>query len=129
MKEDKPLKELLQHNLMEETSAGFTERLMQRINMASASEAYTRSIWQDKLFKIIAASFIFISLLLLLLNIPFDKVTISFDWKSELPSASFLQIIQFLLVFWIAMIVNQLLSGAERRIINTNGIREEHEPQ
>ena len=115
MKEDKDLKELLQHNLMEETSLGFTDGLMQRINVASASEAYTRSLWQDKLFKIIAASFIFISILLLLLNIPFRKIALSFDWKLELPSAFSLQIIQFLLVFWIVMIVNHVLLGRKHK--------------
>ena len=115
MKEDKSLKELLQNNLMEETSAGFTERSMQRINMVSASEAYTHSIWQDKLFKIIAATFISISILLLLLNIPFQKITLSFDWKLALPSALSLQIIQFLLVFWIVMIVNQVHSERKRK--------------
>ena len=115
MKDDKSLKELLQHNLMEETSSGFTESLMQRINVASAAGEYTRSLWQDKLFKIIAATFIFISILLLILNIPFKKITISFDWKLELPSASSLQIIQFLLVFWIVMIVNQVLSERKQK--------------
>ena len=109
MKEDKHLKELLQHNLMEETSAGFTESLMQQINVASASMAYTHSLWQDKLFKIIAASFIFISILLLLLNIPFKKIALSFDLKLALPSDFSFQIIQFLLVFWIVMIANQVL--------------------
>ena len=111
MKEDKHLKELLQHNLIEETSVGFTESLMQRINVASAAEEYTRSLWQDKLFKIIAATFIFISILLLLLNIPFGKIALSFDWKLSLPSAFSLPIIQFLLVFWIVMIVNKVFSG------------------
>lgn len=115
MKEDKHLKELLQKNLVEETSAGFTENLMQRINIASASGAYTRSIWQDKLFKIIAATFISISILLLLLNIPFKKITMSFDWKLELPSALSLQLIQFLLVFWIVMILNQVLSARKHK--------------
>jgi hypothetical protein len=111
MKEDKHLKELLQNNLVEETSAGFTESLMQRINVVAASEAYTRSLRHDKLFKAIAATFIFISILLLILNIPMQKMTISFDWKLALPSAFSWQIIQFLLVFWIVMIVNKVLSG------------------
>lgn len=115
MKEDKHLKELLQNNLMEETSASFTESLMQRINVASASGAYTRSLWQDKLFKIVATTFIFISILLLLLNIPLEKITMSFDWKLELPSALSLQIIQFLLVFWIVMIVNKVLSARKQK--------------
>lgn len=115
MKEDKHLKELLQHSLMEETSADFTDNLMQRINMASASEAYTRSLWQDKLFKIIAATFIFISILLLVLNIPLDKITQSFDWKPELPSALSWQIIQFLLVFWIVMILNRVLLARKQK--------------
>ena len=115
MKEDKHLKELLQHNLVKETSAGFTESLMQRINVASASAAYTRSLWQDKLFKIIAATFISISILLLLLNMPFRKITLSFDWKLALPSALSLQLIQFLLVFWIVMVVNKLLSGSRHK--------------
>lgn len=115
MKEDKLLKELLQHGLMEETSASFTETLMQRINKASAPEAYPRSLWQDKLFKTIAATFIFISIFLLILNIPFRKITISFDSKLELPSAFSLQIIQFLLVFWIVMTVNQVLSARKQK--------------
>jgi hypothetical protein len=111
MKEDKHLKKLLQHTLLDETSAGFTESLMQRINVASAATEYTRSLWQDKLFKIIAATFISISILLLLLNIPFNKITLTFDWQLTLPSALSLQIIQFLLVFWIVMIVNKVLSA------------------
>ena len=115
MKEDTPLKELLQHSLMEETSSGFTESLMERINMASASEAYTHSLWQDKLFRIIAASFIFISILLLILNIPLEKIAIFFDWNLELPSAFFLQIIQFLVVFWIVMIANQVLLARKHK--------------
>lgn len=115
MKEDKLLKELLQQGLMEETSASFTERLMQRINTASASEEYIHSLWQDKLFKTIAAAFIFISILLLVLNIPFRRITISFDWKLALPSAFSLQIIQFLLVFWTVMIVNQVLSARKQK--------------
>lgn len=115
MKEDKHLKELLQNNLVEETSAGFTESLMQRINMASASGAYTRSLWQDKLFKVIAATFFSISIVLLSLNIPLQKIAISFDWKLELPSALSLQMIQFLLVFWIVMIVNQVLSARKQK--------------
>ena len=115
MKEDKHLKELLQNNLIEETSADFTERLMERINVASASEAYTRSLWQDKLLKIIAATFIFISILLLVLNIPFRKITLSFDWKMEFPSALSLQIIQFLLVFWLVMIVNKVLFARKQQ--------------
>ncbi|MGN6617509.1 MAG: hypothetical protein ACTHJ5_10065 [Ilyomonas sp.] len=115
MKEDKNLKELLQNNLMEETSAGFTEKLMQRINIASTTGAYTRSLWEDKLFKVIAAAFTIISILLLLLNIPFGRIVISFNWKFEMPSALSLQIIQFLFAFWIVMIVNQLLLGRKQK--------------
>lgn len=109
MKEDQLLKELLQNNLMEETSAGFTDGLMQRINIASSSASYTRSIWQDKFFKIIAVTFIFISILLLFMTIPLKKITVSFDWNLELPPALSLQLIQFLLVFWTVMIVNQVI--------------------
>jgi hypothetical protein len=109
MKEDQLLKELLQNNLMEETSAGFTDGLMQRINIASSSASYTRSIWQDKFLKIIAAAFIFVSVLLLLMTLPLKKITLSFDWKLELPPALSLQLIQFLLVFWTVMLVNQLV--------------------
>ena len=115
MKEDKHLKELLQHNLMEETSEGFTDSLVQRINLASASRAYTRSLWQDKVFKMIAASFIFISILLLLLNIPFEKIDMFFDWKLVFPSAFSLQIIQFLLVFWIVMTANKVVSARKHK--------------
>jgi len=115
MQEDKVLKELLQNSLAEETSDGFTDGLMHRINIASASAAYTHSIWQARLFKIIAATFIFISILLLLLSIPLQKITLSFDWKLELPSALSLQIIQFLLVFWIVMIVNQVVTGRKQK--------------
>ena len=75
MKEDQLLKELLQNNLMEETSTGFTDGIMQRIKMASSSASYTRSIWQDKFFKIIAAAFIFVSVLLLLMTLPLKKIT------------------------------------------------------
>jgi len=109
MKEDELLKELLQNNLMEETSAGFTDGLMQRINIASSSTSYTRSIRQDKFFKIIAATFIFISILLLLMTLPLKKIDLSFDWNLELPPALSLQLIQFLLVFWTVMIVNQVI--------------------
>ena len=115
MEEDKHLKELLQNNLVEETSAGFTESLMQRISVASVSGAYTRSLWQDKLFKIIASTFIFISILLLLFNIPLKKITLCFDWKLELPSARSLQMVQFLLVFWIVMILNQVFSARKQK--------------
>ena len=115
MQEDKVLKELLQNSLAEETSDGFTDGLMHRINIASASASYTHSIWQARLFKIIAATFIFISILLLLLSIPLQKITLSFDWKLELPSALSLQIIQFLLVFWIVMIVNQVVMGRKQK--------------
>ena len=115
MKEDKHLKDLLQHHLMEETSAGFTESLMQRINVASASGAYTRSIWQDKLFKIIVSTFIFISILLLLLSMPLEKIAMSFDWKLALPPAFSWQLIQFLLVFWVVMIVNRVLSARRQK--------------
>lgn len=109
MKEDQLLKQLLQNNLIEETSADFTDVLMQRINIASSSASYTRSIWQDKFFKIIAASFILVSVLLLLMTLPLKKITLSFDWNLELPAALSLQLIQFLLVFWIVMLANQVV--------------------
>lgn len=108
MKEDKYLKELLQNNLVEETSADFMDKLMQRIELNSVVNEYTNSLWQDKFFKTIAATFIIISLLLLFLNLPLEKIKLSFEWKLELPSTLPLQIIQFLLVFWIVMIMNQL---------------------
>ena len=111
MKEDRDLKELLQNNLMEETSGGFTESVMQRINVASVSAAYTRSLWQDKLFRVLAVAFISISILLLLLNLPLQKISVSFEWHPELPSAFSLQIIQFLLVFWIVMIASKVVSA------------------
>ena len=109
MKQDQLLKELLQNNLMEDTSAGFTDGIMRRINMASSSASYTRSIWQDKFFKIIATAFIFISVLLLIMTLPLKNIALSFDWHLELPPALSLQLIQFLLVFWIVMLVNQVV--------------------
>lgn len=129
MKEDKDLKELLQNNLIEETSADFTKKLMQRIKVTSVVNEYTHSLWQDKVFKTIAAAFIIVSMLLLLLNMPLKKLAMSFYWKLEIPSALSLQIIQFLLAFWVVMIINQvLLRRKQRNSVNVLGTKKEFIP-
>jgi hypothetical protein len=115
MNEDKQLKKLVQNNLMEETSADFATKLMQRITAASVSEVYTGFLWKDKLFRIIAATFISVGILLLLLNLYLGNITMSFDIKLELSPAFSLQTIQFLFVFWVVMIVNLVVSGKKEK--------------
>ncbi|WP_018612275.1 hypothetical protein [Segetibacter koreensis] len=108
MLEDKKLKELLREYAMEETSADFTNIVMSRLQCADLWQK-TVPLFKLRLPQMLAALFAAICGALLLLSFFIQSTQLPVHFSVKLPENYFSQIISFLIVFWIVMLVNQLL--------------------
>lgn len=98
MQEDKKLKELLAKHAIEETPVDFTDKIMRRIE---STNSQTQFVLHPRM-KLFALSFIVVCMLLLLMS----NKNQSFQVNTDIPSEYVLQIIRFLVIFWIVMLIN-----------------------
>src|SRR5437879_1933034 len=108
MQEDKKLKELLIKHIVEETSAEFTNTVMQRIQSGAAVKAYAKPLLKQKLLKTLIIAFILVCVVLLTLTIFMQDAQLPFLFSVKLTAKCFSQTISFLIAFWLVMLINQL---------------------
>ena len=107
MNEDKNLKEILMNFTVQETSAGFTNDIMKRVEATVTASQNVPVIKQKPLQKLMIA-FGVICILLFALCIFIQPVKLPFHFNIILLLSYCMQVIYFLIVFWLVMLVNQL---------------------
>jgi len=117
MPEDKRIKELLL-NSIEEPSSNFTDKVMEKIELISNDNKQKIYLLHHNFLRILAAAFVIIAMLLLGINMYVDKTDFIIRFKLPLTEIYIVQIIQFLLAFWIVMLGNYFIQRHKKRLIN-----------
>ncbi len=118
MHDDKNFKELLSKGALEETSKGFTDEIMRRIEAAPVSETSHQPLINHKIKLAFIIVFVTVLSALIALSIFIPPSNLPFDFWIKIPSvrlADFYNLVYFIMAFWFVMFLNHHLNKRNLR--------------
>ena len=106
MQEDKHLKALLKQWAVENPSADFTSRVMQRVTPAYTFNTPPTPLLKQKVPQLLFSIFILICIALLALSFIMPAASLPVQFTVKLPVINFSQGFSFLIAFWVVMLFN-----------------------
>lgn len=121
MQKDKQLEDMLRKWGVEETSADFTSNVMNKIEASYAINQYKQPFMHNKIKHIFIAAFLLIAIVVFILSVFINPADIPFRLSINLPVVNreyFINIISFLIAFWIVLVGNYLMNNKFKPGIN-----------
>lgn len=106
MEEDKKLQSLLKSFGMQEPSAGFDDKLMQKIAAINLHKTTSKSLINQLLLRVLVIAFIIVAITLLALTFSIQPAIFSKYFSVSIPEKIYVQLFSFFAAFWIVMSLN-----------------------
>src|SRR3954470_14902227 len=116
MEEDKNMQSLLKHYGIQETSADFDNKLMQKIASLNLYKTTSKPLMNRLLLHVLVIAFIVIAVTLLAFTFSIQPGIYSKYLSVSIPEKIYGQIFSFLAAFWIVMFLNMWWN--KKRIMN-----------